>query len=70
MSGTSEPGSAPTPSRATLVEFAATFAVAKFVTRHRCGRRAAGVGPAAGPGSRSAASGGGPGAAGREVRAP
>lgn len=70
MSRASEPGSAPTPHRTTPIDFAATFAVARFVTRHRCGRRAAGLGPGAGPGSPSDEAGGVPGAAGREARAP
>ena len=70
MSRASEPGSAPTPHRTTPIDFAATSAVARSATRHPGWRRAAGLVSVAGPGSRSEACDGVPGAAGREARAP
>jgi hypothetical protein len=70
MSRASESGSAPTPHRTTPIDFAATSAVARSATRHPGWRRAAGLVSDADPGSRSGESGGVPGAAGREVRAP
>jgi hypothetical protein len=69
MSRTSEPVNDPTPCRAIPINCAATSAGVKSAMRQPGWCRAAGFVPGAGPGCRSAASGG-PGAAGREARAP
>jgi hypothetical protein len=66
MSRTSEPASDPTPCGAIPSNFAATFAGARSATPHRGGFRAV---PGAGPGCRSAESGGCLGAGGPEARA-
>ncbi len=70
MSRASEPSSAPTPHRARPVECAATFAAANSAMYHPGSLRAAALERGAGRGSRSEESGGGPGVAGREMRAP
>lgn len=70
MSRTREPGSTPISHSATPIACAAPSVGARSAMRPLGGCRTAGVGPGAAPGSRSAASGSGPGAVGREARAP
>jgi hypothetical protein len=69
MSRASEPASDPTPCGAIPSNFAATFAGARSVTPSRGCFRATSFVPGAGPGSRSAESGGGLGVGGPEARA-